>query len=170
MRVAFALVLLGCSGPAAPYQPAPTTPPPAAPTTEPPPPAPAPEPPRAPAPPPEPVTADQVESPARSPHGKPQSQSEIAARLNDEGKTALLAGEYAKASGSFRSAVARVPEPSYFFNLCLSLYQEGKFGEALTACNAVENNEPPPALAQKTTKLVERIKDEAKRQRIRLEP
>jgi hypothetical protein len=172
MRVTLALtVVLGCSGPATSSQPATTTPVEPAPvaTTE-PTPSPAPEPARPPSRPVERVAAAELESPSTSPRAKPRSQAEIAARLNDEGKTALLAGEPATASAKFREAVARVPEPSYFYNLCLSLYQEGKFGEALTACNAVENNDPTPALAQKTTKLMERIKAEAKRQAIQLEP
>ena len=99
-----------------------------------------------------------------------ESQAEIAAKLNDEGKDALYAINYAQASAKFREAVARVPEPKYFFNLCTSLYSEGKFDEALTACNAVGNNKPAPDLLAKTDKLVGRIKDEAKTQGLELHP
>ena len=97
-----------------------------------------------------------------------ESQADIAAKLNDEGKDAMYAQNFGQASSKFREAVARVPEPKYFFNLCTSLFQEGKFDEALTACNAVGNNKPIPELQAKTDKLVGRIKDEAKTQGLEL--
>jgi len=99
-----------------------------------------------------------------------ESQADIASKLNDEGKDAMYAQNFAQASAKFREAVARVPEPKYFFNLCTSLFQEGKFDEAITACNAVGNNKPIPELQAKTDKLVGRIKDEAKTQGLELHP
>ncbi len=97
-----------------------------------------------------------------------ESQADIASKLNDEGKDAMYAQNFAQASAKFREAVARVPEPKYFFNLCTSLFQEGKFDEAVTACNAVGNNKPAPDLQAKTDKLVGRIKEEAKNQGLEL--
>ena len=99
-----------------------------------------------------------------------ESQADIASKLNDEGKDAMYAQNFAAASAKFREAVARVPEPKYFFNLCTSLFQEGKFDEAVTACNAVGNNKPTPDLQAKTDKLTGRIKDEAKTQGLELHP
>jgi hypothetical protein len=99
-----------------------------------------------------------------------QSQSEIAAKLNDEGKELMYGGKYAEASAKFAQAVGRVPEAKYFFNLCTSRFQEGNFGEALTACNAVANNNPTPELRAKADKLIGRVKDEAKKQGIDLQP
>ena len=99
-----------------------------------------------------------------------QSQAEIAEKLNEEGKTLMFSGKYAEASAKLRAAVARVPEPRYFFNLCTSLFQEGKFGEALTACNAVANNNPSADQRSKADKLATRIKDEAKAQKVSIEP
>ncbi len=78
-----------------------------------------------------------------------QSQAELAAKLNDEGKALMYEGKYAEASAKFRDAGARVPEPKYFFNLCTSNYQQGKFDEAITACNAAEKHSPTPELAGK---------------------
>jgi hypothetical protein len=95
-----------------------------------------------------------------------ESQAEIAEKLNAEGKTFLFSNKYAEASAKFRLAVARVPEPGYFINLCTSLYHEGKFGEALTACNAVGNNNPSADQRGKADKLTNRIKEEAKAQGI----
>jgi len=93
-----------------------------------------------------------------------ETQAELAAKLNEDGKELMFANKYAEASGKFREAVARVPEAKYFFNLCTSLFQEGKFSEALTACSAVEKNNPTGELTGKASKLTGRINDEAKSQ------
>jgi hypothetical protein len=98
-----------------------------------------------------------------------QSQAEIAERLNEEGKELMFAGRYAEASAKFQDAHGRVPEPKYFFNHCTSLYQEGKFGAALTSCNAADKN-ADPNLKGKIAKMVERIQAEAKEQGIDLQP
>jgi hypothetical protein len=95
-----------------------------------------------------------------------QSQAEIAAKLNEEGKVLMYSDRFAEASAKFREAVARVPEAKYFYNLCASLFKEGKFGDALTACNAVANNNPAPDLKAKADKLTQGIKDEAAKQGI----
>jgi len=100
-----------------------------------------------------------------------QSQAEIAARLNEEGKVLMYSDNYPEASAKFRDAVARVPEAKYFYNLCASLFKEGKFGEALTACNAASNSDTAtPDLKTKSDKLAQGVKDEAKRQGIEIEP
>ncbi|HEU0034072.1 MAG TPA: hypothetical protein VFQ53_25770 [Kofleriaceae bacterium] len=99
-----------------------------------------------------------------------QSQAEIASNLNEEGKQLMYGQKYAEASAKFREAVARVPEAKYFFNLCLSLYQEGKFGEALTACDAVHKNNATPEQNGKADKLATKIKEEAKAQGHSIEP
>src|SRR5215213_2104061 len=83
-----------------------------------------------------------------------QSQADVAAKLNEEGKELMYAGKYPEASAKFREAVARVPEPKYFFNLCTSRFQEGKFGEALTACNAADKS-GDDKLKSKVAKMVE---------------
>src|SRR5262245_41143191 len=98
-----------------------------------------------------------------------ESQAEIAARLNEEGKQLMFAEKYAEASAKFQDAHSRVPEPKYFFNHCTSLTYEGKFGEALTACNAADKN-ADDKLKPKIAKLVERIKADADKQGIKLEP
>lgn len=95
-------------------------------------------------------------------------QAELAAKLNDEGKDLMYDGKFAEASAKFRDAVARVPEPKYFFNLCTSLYQEGKFSDAMTACGGVGKNNPTPDLDAKAKKMIERIETEAKAQNITL--
>jgi hypothetical protein len=99
-----------------------------------------------------------------------QTQAEIANRLNDEGKQELIAKNWPQASAKFREAVARVPEAKYFMNLCVSLSMEGKLGEALTACDAVEKNSPTPEQREKAQKMAAKITDEAKAQGLNVEP
>lgn len=91
-------------------------------------------------------------------------QAAIAAKLNEEGKKLFSNKAFADSSMKFREAVSRVPEPRYFFSLCLSLYQEGKFSEALVACHAGEKTDPDPRLRQKLEKATDMIVREAKAQ------
>jgi hypothetical protein len=99
-----------------------------------------------------------------------QSQAEIAAKLNEEGKELMYGNKYADAAKKFQEAAARVPEPKYFLNLCLAQYQEGKFDEALTACNAAELHNPTEELKAKAEKLIAKINEAAKAQNLELHP
>ena len=126
-----------------------------------------------------PTTTTQVEQPpvARDPYDLPISrppptgtQAAIAERLNTEGEQQFAAKGYAQATMKFREAVARVPEPKYFTNLCQSLFYEGKFAEALTACHASLRMSPTADIERMTQRLVARILAEAKAQGITVEP
>src|SRR4051794_34085325 len=97
-----------------------------------------------------------------------EGQAELAAKLSAEGKQLMFANDFAGASAKFRDAVARAPEPKYFFNLCMSLYQEGKFDDAYTACTAVGQNNPSADQKDKADKLIGKIKEEAKAQGLEL--
>ncbi|MDQ3334244.1 MAG: hypothetical protein M4D80_03720 [Myxococcota bacterium] len=100
-----------------------------------------------------------------------QSQAELAEKLNEEGKAFMYADKYTEASAKFRDAVARVPEAKYFYNLCASLFKEGKFGEALLNCNNASSSETAsPQLKEQASKLALGIKEEGKRQGIDVEP
>ncbi len=70
-------------------------------------------------------------------HAQPQKQAD---QLNEEGKAFLRAKKYAEASDKFRQAIVLLPDGRFYYNLCMSLYHEGKLGEALTACRAVAPN------------------------------
>jgi hypothetical protein len=97
-----------------------------------------------------------------------ETQAEIAARLNEEGKQLMYTDQPAEAAKKFQEAVARVPEAKYFVNLCTARLQEGKLGEALTACDAVDLNNPTPDQKTKAAKLIEKINEEAKKQNLEL--
>jgi len=97
-----------------------------------------------------------------------QTQAQLAEKLNEEGKELMFANKYGEASDKFLEAATRVNEPKYYFNLCTSRFQEGKFELAVTACNLVDKNNPSPELHDKNTKLLARIQDEAKTQNITL--
>lgn len=99
-----------------------------------------------------------------------QSQADLAAKANEEGKELMYADKYAEAAKKFQEAVARVPEAKYFVNLCTARLQEGKLDEALTACNAVDLNNPTPDQKDRAAKLTERIHQEADKQHLALHP
>src|SRR5262249_28721620 len=101
--------------------------------------------------------------------GNGDSQVDVAARANNDGVGAFAAKRYGDASMKFKEAVARVPEPRYFFHLCLSLYQEGKFNEALVACDAVHHQPATPDLGARADTELDRIRAEAHRQGIDLQ-
>ncbi len=89
-----------------------------------------------------------------------------AAVLNNEGKNFMFAGKFAEASHRFREAVSLVPETKYFFNLGTSLFQEGKFDEALTALDGIRSANPTPQQMEKVVVLRGKILDECKAQGI----
>lgn len=91
-----------------------------------------------------------------------ETQADIANRENEEGKQLMFQQKYADASAKFRDAAARTNEGKYYFNLCTSLYQEGKFGEAMTACNTADKNAPDDKLKEKVAKLRDKIQSDAK--------
>jgi hypothetical protein len=103
-------------------------------------------------------------------HDPSDSQAAIASRDDVQGEAMLQAKRFAEASVLFRDAAARVPEARYFVDLCESLYGEGKFGEALTACNAAKDNGDTDdgALRARRDKLADRIKADAHQQGINM--
>lgn len=99
-----------------------------------------------------------------------QSQADLAAKANEEGKELMYVDKFAEAAKKFQEAVARVPEAKYFVNLCAARLQEGKLDEALTACNAVDLNNPSPEQKTRAGKLIEKINEEANKQHLELHP
>ena len=99
-----------------------------------------------------------------------ESQADIAAKANQAGVELMLKSKYADAAMKFKDAFARDPQAKYVFNLCMADDQQGKFGEALTACNAVGNLNPPAELHAKAEKLMLKIKTDAAAQHINVVP
>ncbi len=69
-----------------------------------------------------------------------QSPAKQADTLNEQGKALSRAKKYDQASDKFRQAIVLSPEGRFYLNLCMSLYQAGKIGEANTACRAVKDH------------------------------
>jgi hypothetical protein len=92
-----------------------------------------------------------------------QSNAERAAQLNDEGKALMQGQQFAQASERFRQAITLSAEGRFYFNLCVALYQQGEFGNALTACKAVEANGADAALKGKTDKMIGKVKEEIRK-------
>jgi tetratricopeptide (TPR) repeat protein len=99
-----------------------------------------------------------------------ETQAEIAAKEDDDGKVLIANGNYKDATEKFRSAADRAPEAKYYFHLCASVYQQGIFGQALTACNNADKLNPDDALKAKIAKLEDKIKSDATAQHIDLNP
>jgi hypothetical protein len=95
-----------------------------------------------------------------------QSNAERASQLNDQGKQLMGEGKFAEASEAFRQATLLSPEGRFYFNLCVSQYQQGKFGESLTSCNAVNNTSSDAKLKDKATRMIDKINGEMARQGI----
>ena len=98
-------------------------------------------------------TAAQAESPAAQ-----------AAKLATEGKGLSADGKNAEASEKFRQAVVLSPEGKYYFYLCVSLSKEGKLGEALNACDAVERNGADDKTLTKTKSMIDSLRADMKKQ------
>jgi len=87
-----------------------------------------------------------------------QSNADRAAALAEEAKALVVKNQFAQASEKLRQAVVLAPEGRYYVKLCTTLYFEGKFGEALTACNAVEPNGADAKTKEKKDQVVGEIK------------
>jgi TolA-binding protein len=115
------------------------------------------------APPAEPLSDDDLESPAQPKRGE---QAKIAWQSNSDGVALAKQQKYDDASSKFRDAVARVPDPAYFYNLCHALYQQGRYSNALVACGAIGKNAPSPALQMKGEQLSARVATAAKQTKV----
>lgn len=105
-------------------------------------------------------------SPA-APVATSKSAAEDADQLSKQGKDSMFAGKYDDAELKFRSALALDPKPVYAFNLCVAEFQLGKFADAKTACKTAASG-ADAAVADKATKMLAKIDDEAKKQGIAL--
>ena len=93
-----------------------------------------------------------------------QSNAERANQLNDEGKEAMKRSDFTLASERFQQAIVLSKEGRFYFNLCVSWFRDGKFGDALSACKAVETAGADAKLKEKTATLTAQIKDEMRKQ------
>lgn len=103
----------------------------------------------------------QPSTPASTP-----TAADKAAELNEKGKLLMFDGKYGEAEPLFLEAVRLVPEPKYLFNLGTTLFQQGRFDEAIWALEKVHVNKPTDDLLAKTEKLISKVYAECKAQRI----
>lgn len=100
-----------------------------------------------------------------------ETQAEMAARLNEEGKQLMYVDQPAEAAKKFQEAIAYVAEARYFVNLCTAQLGAGLLSEALTACESVDiSASATPDQKAKAKKLIERINEEAAKQKLVLKP
>jgi hypothetical protein len=95
-------------------------------------------------------------------HAQPVTPAD-AARLADEGKGLSAEGKDAEASEKFRQAIVISPEGKFYWYLCVSLSKEGKLGEALNACDAVERNGADEKTVAKQRAMTQSLRDEMKK-------
>jgi len=145
VRWAALAVLLGCSSKSAPPAPAidPT------PVTE-----------------PAPPDAAIVDNPGVT--GADKSKQELALKLDQEGDELFAAKKFAEATAKYRAAVETVPDPAYLFDLCQSLYGEGKLAEAKTTCTTVLRFTHTAELDAKASQQLELISHDAQKQGLEL--
>jgi hypothetical protein len=98
-----------------------------------------------------------------------ESQAHIAAGLNRDGERALSAQRYREATRKFQGAVARVPEPRYFLNLCMSLDGEHRLSDALVACKAAANTSSSDELTAKARARIAKIREQARARHVELD-
>jgi hypothetical protein len=94
---------------------------------------------------------------------QPASNASRADALNNEGKAAMQDSNFAAASEKFHQAILLSPEGRFYFNLCVSLYSQGKLSDALAACKEVEAAGADPGLREKTSKMTNKIKEEIRK-------
>jgi len=91
------------------------------------------------------------------------SNASRADAMNEEGKAAMQAGNFELASDRFHQATVLSAEGRFYFNLCVSLYQQGKLSDSLAACKAVEPAGADDALRTKTAKMTAKVKEEIRK-------
>lgn len=79
-----------------------------------------------------------------------KTPAQRADELNNEGKQAYKAKNYAGAAAKFRQAIVLSSEGRFYFNLCFVLQKQAKYREAKTACEAVSVENSTEALVAKT--------------------
>ena len=91
-----------------------------------------------------------------------------AAAANDAGKQAMYASDFAGATAKFTLAADKSPQAKYALNLCNALFQEGKFDASLKSCKDANGRNPDAKTADKISKMIEKIRAEARVQKVRL--
>ena len=105
----------------------------------------------------------QCGQPAPEP-GTDKSVQERAHYLQDLGKKALFSSHYKEAADMFRQSLALFPTADVYFDLGLTEYQMGDYGNAVLALREVAKNSPSENVARNAEDLIVKAKDEMKKQ------
>ena len=116
---------------------------------------------------PQPEVAPAASAPGAAPSA---TDAEKADAANEAGKLKLYEGKFKEASALFRSAIARSPEPKYFLNLGMSLFQEGVFDESLRALAAVLTSGGNGRVKENALKMARAVVAECDAQRLPCPP
>ena len=90
--------------------------------------------------------------------------------LNTEGKTLYRDGNLEDAVRKFRQAVVLSPEGRFYFNLCFVLDKQGKYRDALLACEAVNSDNAEDRLVDKARNFAEDVRDRLEASRRQPDP
>lgn len=92
------------------------------------------------------------------------TNAQRADELNSQGKAAMKAKNFAEASDRFNQAILLSREGRFYYNLCVSLFFEGKLVDSLASCKAVETAGADNDLKDKTGAMIGKVKDEMRKQ------
>jgi hypothetical protein len=93
-----------------------------------------------------PVPAVTDGSAAPPPDDKHRADAEA---LNEAGKEKLRGADVPGAVAAFQQAIALVPDPRYFYNLCIAHEAGEKWADAIAACSQARSLNPEPRLVAK---------------------
>lgn len=99
------------------------------------------------------TSTSNVPSPAVMTRTYTEDQIRSAHALNERGKALMFAGKFNESAAVFRDASELVPEPKFYFNLATSLFQAGRFDEALAAIRGALSSNPTGEQVERILKL-----------------
>jgi hypothetical protein len=108
---------------------------------------------------PPPASASAGDAGAGEPATAVDPKVQKAEALNDDGKRKFREADVAGSAELFRQAIALVPDPRYYFNLCFAYETLKQWDAAIGACNDVLARNPTAELAEKTRTRIQTIRD-----------
>ncbi len=107
-----------------------------------------------------PVDPNNPDNPPQ-PTGPTQETIDQAEARNNEGKGLFRQANAAGAGAKFQLAIDLIPDPRYYFNLCLAREAQGEFDSAIAACHAVSDKGGTDRLKSKAGERISIIESKA---------